>query len=194
MTAMLELIYDDAEGTHRVPINQTLTFGRSSDNDVVLRDFSVSRYHARIEVDEGVVRVTDLDSTNGVKINDTLVASGPLAAGDRLAIGSFTLLVEDSSDSQSGLSSATYLRPLSEFNEDYGLEGRAASVSSAGSSLPESSSSPQHQPQVASARVSAVIRKRYLIVLASSARVRAIENVPRERRRRYWRSPRIYRC
>ena len=102
---MMELIYDDADGTHRVPIKGTLTFGRSSDNDVVLRDFSVSRYHARIEVEKGVARVTDLDSTNGVKINETLVASGPLAAGDRLTIGSFVLVVEDSLDSQAGLSS-----------------------------------------------------------------------------------------
>ena len=130
MTPMFELIYDDADGSHRVPIRGPLTFGRSSDNDVVLRDFSVSRYHARIEFEDGVARVTDLDSTNGVKINETMVASGPLAAGDRLSIGSFVLLVEDSADTSSGLSSATYLRPLSEFNEDYGLEGRSASTSS----------------------------------------------------------------
>ncbi len=130
MAAMLELIYDDPDGTHRVPIKGTLTFGRSSDNDVVLRDFSVSRYHARIEVEKGAVRVTDLDSTNGVKINETLVASGPLAAGDRLTIGSFVLIIEDSLDSQAGLSSATYLRPLSEFAQDYNLEGQSASVSS----------------------------------------------------------------
>jgi adenylate cyclase len=128
---VLELIYDDDEGSHRVPIRGSLTFGRSSDNDVVLRDFSVSRYHARIEADDTGVRVVDLKSTNGVKINDTLVESGPLAAGDRLAIGAFVLLVEDSAKSASGLSSATYLRPLSEFNEDYGLEGRASAVSSA---------------------------------------------------------------
>lgn len=126
---MLELVYNDSDGTHRVPIRGPLAFGRSSDNDVVLRDFSVSRHHARIEVDGGVPRITDLDSTNGVKINDTPVTSGPLAAGDRLTIGSFTLIVEDSEDTQSGLSSATYLRPLSEFNEDYGLEGKSESIS-----------------------------------------------------------------
>ncbi len=129
MAAMLELVYDDADGAHRVPVLESLTFGRSSDNDVVLRDFSVSRYHARIDVEDGVARITDLESTNGVKINETMVTSGPLAAGDRLTIGSFTLLVEDSADHASGLSSATYLRPLSEFNQDYGLEGRPAASS-----------------------------------------------------------------
>jgi adenylate cyclase len=128
---MLELIYEDSDGSHRVPIRDALTFGRSSDNDIVLRDFSVSRHHARIDVEDGVARILDLESTNGVKINETLVASGPLAPGDRLAIGSFTLLVEDSSETASGLSSATYLRPLSEFNEDYGLEGRSVTSSTA---------------------------------------------------------------
>lgn len=129
---MLELVYSDAEGTHRVPIQGTLTFGRSSDNNVVLRDFSVSRYHAKIEEEDGAVRVFDLDSTNGIRINEAVVPSGPLVAGDRLSIGSFVLLVEDADESAAGLSSATYLRPLSEFNEDYGLEGRPASVSSSG--------------------------------------------------------------
>ena len=61
MTPMLELIYDDADGSHRIPIRGTMTFGRSSDNNVVLRDFSVSRYHARIEVEDGVARITDAD-------------------------------------------------------------------------------------------------------------------------------------
>jgi len=131
MAAMLELVYDDADGGHRVPILGTLSFGRSSDNDIVLRDFSVSRHHARIDVEDDVVRITDLDSTNGVKINETMVTSGPLAAGDRVIIGSFTLLVEDSSDQASELSSATYLRPLSEFNQDYGLEGKPSSSASA---------------------------------------------------------------
>ncbi len=129
---MLELMYDDADGSHRIPIRGTLTFGRSSDNDIVLRDFSISRYHARIEIDNGIARIIDLDSTNGVKINETMVASGPLAAGDLLTIGSFTLLVEDSADTQAGMSSVTYLRPLSEFNEDYGLEGRSASAPDVG--------------------------------------------------------------
>ena len=132
MPLMLELVYDDDNGHHRIPVRGPLTFGRASDNDVVLRDFSVSRSHARLELDDGIARIIDLDSTNGVKINDTLVTSGPLAPGDRVTIGSFTLLVEDGAANTSGLSSATYLRPLSEFNQDYGLEGRTVSASAAG--------------------------------------------------------------
>lgn len=126
---MLEFVYEDGEVTHRVPLRDGCTIGRSSDNDVVLRDFSVSRHHAKVTEDDGVYTISDLESTNGVKVNETFVTSATVAPGDQIAIGSFRLLLEDSATDSSGLSSATYLRPLSEFNQDYGLEGEPSSVS-----------------------------------------------------------------
>ena len=121
---MLELVFDDGGAIQRIPVRDGLRLGRSSDNDIVLRDFSVSRHHARVESDGGGFRIVDLDSTNGVKVNDTFVTAGTLAAGDLLVIGNFELKVEGTLSEVSGLSSATYLRPLSEFNQDYGLEGQ----------------------------------------------------------------------
>ena len=53
---MLEFIFEDGGVTHRIPIKDGLTLGRSSDNDVVLRDFSVSRHHARVEEADGLYR------------------------------------------------------------------------------------------------------------------------------------------
>ncbi len=126
---MLELVFDDGDVTHRIPIRDGLTLGRSSDNDVVLRDFSVSRHHACVEEREAVFHVVDLGSTNGVRINDDFVESGAFTLGDRLGVGSFELLVEDTATDAAGLSSATYMRPLSEFNQDYGLEGRPQEIS-----------------------------------------------------------------
>ncbi|MCP4898101.1 MAG: FHA domain-containing protein [bacterium] len=126
---MLEFVYEDGDVTHRVPVRDGYTIGRSSDNDVVLRDFSVSRHHAEIKENDGAFTVTDLESTNGVKVNETFVTTATVAPGDQITIGSFCLLLEDSTTDASGLSSATYLRPLSEFNQDYGLEGEPSSVS-----------------------------------------------------------------
>ena len=123
---MLELVYDDGGVTHRTPVRDGLSLGRSSDNDIVLRDFSVSRHHARVEEENGIFKIRDLESTNGVKVNETFVTSGAIAPGDQVTIGSFQLLVEDSVSDTGGLSSATYLRPLSEFNQDYGLEGTSS--------------------------------------------------------------------
>ncbi len=126
---MLELLFEEGGVTHRIPVRDGLTIGRSSDNDVVLRDFSVSRHHARVEESDGGFRVVDLDSTNGVRINEDFVPSGGFGAGDQLGVGSFELLVEGADTEASGLTSATYMRPLSEFNQDYGLEGRPQEIS-----------------------------------------------------------------
>ena len=57
---MLELVFEDSGVSHRVPVRDGLSLGRSSDNDVVLRDFSVSRHHARIEEKDGELRLVDL--------------------------------------------------------------------------------------------------------------------------------------
>ena len=40
--------------------------GRAEDNDIVLSDVGVSRRHARIEVGEAGVRITDIGSGNGI--------------------------------------------------------------------------------------------------------------------------------
>ena len=126
---MLELVFEDGGVSHRVPVRKGLTLGRSSDNDVVLRDFSVSRHHARIDEMNGEFHLVDLESTNGVRINESFVNSGAFKLGDLLGVGSFELRVEDASTDTGGLSSATYLRPLSEFNQDYGLEGQPQEIS-----------------------------------------------------------------
>jgi hypothetical protein len=61
---------------------EVTTIGRSSDNDVVLRDNKVSRYHARITAKGGAYYVEDLNTANGVQVNDALIAA-PVPLGDR---------------------------------------------------------------------------------------------------------------
>jgi DNA-binding SARP family transcriptional activator len=62
--------------------------GRLPDNDIVLDDATVSRYHAMI-VDTGTSFViTDLRSANGVTVADNRIrGSAALADGDRIRIG-----------------------------------------------------------------------------------------------------------
>ena len=81
---MLELVFEDGGTIHRIPVRGELTLGRSSDNDVVLRDFSVSRHHARVEDVDGAFRIVDLESTNGIRINENFVTEGDFAVGDIL--------------------------------------------------------------------------------------------------------------
>jgi hypothetical protein len=71
-----------------------LRIGRASDNEVVLRDGRASRQHARIDARRGMLVLTDLGSTNGSWVNDRRVESIALGEGDRIRLGTTTLIVE----------------------------------------------------------------------------------------------------
>src|SRR5215207_9289382 len=64
-----------------------VTIGREEGNLLRLNDERVSRFHAKVQVDNGDVILTDLDSTNGTRINGHAVQIRRIQAGDRLGIG-----------------------------------------------------------------------------------------------------------
>jgi len=65
-----------------------LVLGRGAAAGVRVEDEAVSREHARVWVDaEGVVRVTDLGSTNGTLLNGQRVDDAALAEGDKIQVG-----------------------------------------------------------------------------------------------------------
>ena len=71
--------------------------GRSRSADVLLDDPTVSRRHAVIvQTPEGELRVLDDRSMNGILVNDEPVDWSPLADGDELQIGRYTLSVIES--------------------------------------------------------------------------------------------------
>jgi len=69
-----------------------VTIGREEDNTIQLNDERVSRFHAKIQEDDGRVILTDLDSTNGTRINGHPVQMRVLQPGDQLVIGRSLLL------------------------------------------------------------------------------------------------------
>jgi pSer/pThr/pTyr-binding forkhead associated (FHA) protein len=71
----------------------TYRIGRLADNDLVLRDPSVSRHHAEIRRQrDGSFQVLDLDSMNGLLVNGKKVRENALADGDSLEVGDVRLL------------------------------------------------------------------------------------------------------
>jgi hypothetical protein len=71
-----------------------LTIGRSADNGLAIDDSRVSRHHARLRARHGMLVLTDLDSTNGVRVNGVRVAEVALGVGDQIEIGDTVLVVE----------------------------------------------------------------------------------------------------
>ena len=68
------------------------TIGREEENTIRLNDERVSRFHCKIQDDEGRIILTDLDSTNGTRVNGTPVQMRVLTIGDQVAIGRSLLL------------------------------------------------------------------------------------------------------
>jgi hypothetical protein len=75
------------EGKRTVLSGSRVLIGRSRDCDVTLEDPNASRRHAELRNEDGRWIVTDLGSTNGVKVNGRRVEEAVLQPGDELALG-----------------------------------------------------------------------------------------------------------
>src|SRR5688500_13953076 len=79
----------------RYELRTAATLGRSPSCEIPLEDGKVSRRHARIIVDEGQARISDLGSRNGTVVNgEKIEAEAVLLPGDRFQIGETTALFE----------------------------------------------------------------------------------------------------
>ena len=72
--------------------NGSFTVGRGRDNELVLKDIAASRKHLRIDVDGRRVRLVDLGSGNGTKVNGKRAGELELRHGDTIEIGSSVLV------------------------------------------------------------------------------------------------------
>jgi pSer/pThr/pTyr-binding forkhead associated (FHA) protein len=77
-------IYNDLE----LPI----TIGREEGNEIQLNDERISRFHVKLQLDHEQVVLTDLESTNGTKVNGEEVQIRILRYGDLISVGRSVLL------------------------------------------------------------------------------------------------------
>ena len=68
-------------------IDTPVTIGREDDNSIQLNDERISRFHTKLQEDGDQIILTDLDSTNGTRVNGRPVQLRVLQPGDQLAIG-----------------------------------------------------------------------------------------------------------
>src|ERR1700746_345091 len=89
-----------------------VTIGREEGNILRLNDERVSRFHAKVQFDNSEIILTDLESTNGTRVNGNVVQIRRLKPGDRVGIGRSLLLfgseqeIRERMDQLSGTSTA----------------------------------------------------------------------------------------
>lgn len=69
-----------------------VTIGREEGNSVQLNDERVSRFHLKLQEDDDKIVLTDLESTNGTKVNGEAVQLWILRPGDLVALGRTLIL------------------------------------------------------------------------------------------------------
>jgi len=109
---MYRLIYQDGDTPQAYTFTEgEVTIGRSPDCQIVLKDFGISRTHARLFADEEGVRIQDLKSKNGTQVNGVPVVEAPLKDGDRILLGKFQIAFSKTLEGKVVLDEA---KPLSE--------------------------------------------------------------------------------
>ncbi len=83
-----------------VELQRALHVGRGLDQDLILADGAVSRRHIKIFRSGETVRLIDLGSGNGTRVNGAQVTESDLQIGDRIEIGQTVLVLESEASSE----------------------------------------------------------------------------------------------
>ncbi|MGE0757742.1 MAG: FHA domain-containing protein [Pirellulaceae bacterium] len=93
MSAITLRVLDGADrGRVFADLLPPVTVGREEGNTIQLNDERVSRYHIKIQEDHEKLVLTDLESTNGTKVNGEDIQLRILRFGDMITIGRSVLL------------------------------------------------------------------------------------------------------
>lgn len=87
-------------------IKLPITIGREEGNSIQLNDERVSRVHLRIQMDHDDLVLTDLDSTNGSRVNNEEIQLKILRHGDLITVGRSTLVYGSRAEIQDHLKSS----------------------------------------------------------------------------------------
>jgi pSer/pThr/pTyr-binding forkhead associated (FHA) protein len=92
----LKIVRGNEQGK-TVRLKMTTRIGRERDNDLILTDPRVSRYHTQIELERGQWIIQDMGSANGTFVNGRVLSeTHPLAPHDRIVLGDTELVFQPS--------------------------------------------------------------------------------------------------
>jgi hypothetical protein len=132
MASITLRVLDGADrGTIYQDVPTPLTIGREEGNPIQLNDERISRFHLKIQEDQNQIVLTDLQSTNGTKVNGESVQLWILRAGDVIALGRTVLLYgsrEEIARRLAGLRGANMLEGVALDAEEIDEETSAAAL------------------------------------------------------------------
>src|SRR5437660_10279214 len=93
MTGITIRVLDGADrGRVFQNLSAPITVGREEGNTIQLNDERVSRYHVKIQEDHEKLVLTDLERTNGTKVNGEDIQLRILRFGDMITVGRSVIL------------------------------------------------------------------------------------------------------
>ncbi len=106
-TGQFSLLIYSRDGVQAVPLaeGRSLVIGRSPPADVTVRDNSLSRRHASVELGGGEIWVEDLGSTNGTWVDGEKIERAKVEPGGAITFGAVTASVHTLKDAASGIQS-----------------------------------------------------------------------------------------
>jgi pSer/pThr/pTyr-binding forkhead associated (FHA) protein len=95
--AVVVVMSGQAAGTEYEIGKPNVSMGRAAPSDWVFEDDTLSKEHAALEFVDGGVRLRDLGSMNGTRVNGAEAKSTQLKNGDRFQLGEhqFQFVLED---------------------------------------------------------------------------------------------------
>lgn len=80
------------EGSKVIPLLQAIiNIGRRIENDLVIEDTRVSRYHAQLRATAGRYEIFDLSSSGGTYINGARISQSVIYPGDIISLAGFEM-------------------------------------------------------------------------------------------------------
>ena len=88
--AMSVTIFDETNQPNKIDLREfnknVITFGRNDDNDIVINSPIVGRNHGHFKIQGEQCLIEDLNSTNGIILNDKSIKNHILSHGDLIRI------------------------------------------------------------------------------------------------------------
>ncbi len=107
-----------------------VTIGREEGNTIQLNDERISRYHLKLQHDNDKIVLTDLESTNGTKVNGEEIQVRIVRDGDIIAVGRSVLLVGSHSDIERRIADIASRLPAADAARARAMRDRLERISS----------------------------------------------------------------